>query len=231
VVVNNLPRIGGVTNWSEVNELRSQAMELGLAMERTAGKLKADAVAKISAQAQASLLKSLTREYSLDEIAILTRAGPAKSLGLQDLGHLGVGARGDITVYRDAANREEMFAAPEYVFKNGELVVKNGKVVKVVQGATHVVRPQFDKGIEKPLNEYFDRYLTVRMDNFKLHDEEIVKGDKGAIVVQPTAARAASSIALFPVNVSNARSIFASDAASYITGTCINVDGGLSGVL
>ena len=150
-------------------------------------------LARISpdAQAQASLLKSLTREYSLDEIAILTRAGPAKSLGLQDLGHLGIGARGDITVYRDDANREDMFAAPEYVFKNGELVVKNGKVVKVVQGATHVVRPQFDKGIEKPLNEYFDRYLTVRMDNFKLHDEEIVKGDKGAIVVQPTAARAA----------------------------------------
>ncbi len=84
-----------------------------------------------------------------------------------------------------------MFAAPEYVFKNGEVVVRNGKVVKVVQGATHVVRPDFDKSIEKPLNDYFDRYLTVRMENFKLHDEEIIKGDKGAIVIQPTKARAA----------------------------------------
>ena len=63
VVVNNLPRIGGVTNWSEVNELRSQAMELGLAMERTAGKLKADAVAKISEQAQASLRLFLIAVY------------------------------------------------------------------------------------------------------------------------------------------------------------------------
>src|SRR5262249_50127265 len=88
------------------------------------------------AQAQASLLKSLTREYTLDEIAILTRAGPAKSLGLRDLGHLGVGARADITVYRDDPDREAMFATPEYVFKNGEVVVKSGKVVKVVQGAT-----------------------------------------------------------------------------------------------
>jgi formylmethanofuran dehydrogenase subunit A len=84
-----------------------------------------------------------------------------------------------------------MFAAPEYVFKNGEVVVKNGKVVKVVQGATHVVRPDFDKSIEKPLNDYFDRYLTVRMENFKLGDDEIIRGDKGAIVVQPTKARAA----------------------------------------
>jgi formylmethanofuran dehydrogenase subunit A len=152
-----------------------------------------EALAKISpdAQAQAGLLKSLTREYTLDEIAILTRAGPAKSLGLQDLGHLGAGARADITVYRDEPNREAMFATPEYVFKNGEVVVKNGKVVKVVQGATHVVRPDFDKSIEKPLHDYFDRYLTVRMENFKLHDDEITKGDKGAIIVQPTKARAA----------------------------------------
>ena len=42
------------------------------------------------AQAQSELLKSLTREYTLDEIAILTRAGPARSLGLVDRGHLGV---------------------------------------------------------------------------------------------------------------------------------------------
>ena len=84
-----------------------------------------------------------------------------------------------------------MFATPEIVFKGGELMVKNGKVVKVVQGATHVVRPDYDKSIEKPLNDYFDRYLTVRMDNFKLADEEIIRGDNGAIIVQPTGARAA----------------------------------------
>ena len=44
-----------------------------------------------------------------------------------------------------------------FVFKNGELIVRNGKVVKVVQGATHVVRPEYDrKRIEKPLKDYFD---------------------------------------------------------------------------
>ncbi len=63
VVVNNLPRIGGVTDWDEVNELRSQAKELGLSMERTAGKLKADAVAKISQQAGDSLRLSSLAVY------------------------------------------------------------------------------------------------------------------------------------------------------------------------
>ena len=149
-----------------------------------------DMLQKIHPDAAAqSILGSLTREYTLDEIAILTRAGPARSLGLQDRGHLGVGASADITVYQDNADREAMFATPELVFKNGELIVRNGKVVKVVQGATHVVRPDFDRAIEKPLKDYFDRFHTIRMDNFKLSDEEIVDGDRGRIVVQPTTTR------------------------------------------
>ena len=61
----------------------------------------------------------------------------------------------------------------------------------MVQGATHVVRPDYDRGIEKPLGDYFSRYHTVAMENFKLADDEIVTGDKGAVIVQPTKARAA----------------------------------------
>jgi formylmethanofuran dehydrogenase subunit A len=149
-----------------------------------------DMLQKINPDAAAmSILPTITRQYSLDEIAIITRAGPARSLGLQDRGHLGVGACADITVYRDNADREAMFKTPELVFKNGELVVKNGKVVKVAQGATHVARPAYDRSIEGPLKGYFDRYLTVRMENFKLADEEIIDGDRGSIIVQPTGPR------------------------------------------
>ena len=136
-----------------------------------------------------SSLPTLNREYSLYEIAILTRAGPARSLGLKDRGHLGPGASADITVYFDKADREAMFTKPELVFKNGELIVRDGKVIKVVQGATHVARPEYDKAIEKPLKEYFDRYHTMRMENFKLSDDEIIEGGRGEIVVQPTKAR------------------------------------------
>ncbi len=149
-----------------------------------------DMLQKINPEAAAmSILPTIARQYSLDEIAIITRAGPARSLGLRDRGHLGAGACADITVYRDNADREAMFTTPELVFKNGELVVKNGKVVKVTQGATHVMRPDYDRAIEKPLKAYFDRYLTVRMENFKLADEEIIDGDHGSIIVQPAGQR------------------------------------------
>ena len=149
-----------------------------------------DMMQKIDPTAQAySTLGSIDREYSLYEIAIMTRAGPARSLGLKDRGHLGVGACADITVYADKANKEEMFTAPELVFKNGDLIVRNGRIVKIVQGATHVARPDYDKSIERSLNDYFRRYHTVQMDNFRVSDDEIIGSDKGSIIVQPTGAR------------------------------------------
>lgn len=120
-----------------------------------------------------SQLRSLEREYSLYEIAIMTRAAPARSLGLTDRGHLGEGAAADIVVYRDDADREAMFARPEYVFKDGQLIVREGKVVKVVNGALHAVKPEYDKGIEKPLKDYFDRYMTVKMEHIRVSDDEV----------------------------------------------------------
>ena len=83
-----------------------------------------------------------------------------------------------------------MFATPELVFKSGELVVRDGKVVKVVNGATHVARPEFDRSIEKPLKEYFERYHTMRMENFAVGDEEIENNGRGALIVEPGRPRA-----------------------------------------
>ena len=143
-----------------------------------------EAFAKLNLDAQSmSNLTSLDREYSLYDIAIMTRAGASKLIGLNDRGHLGIGANADITVYTDQENREAMFAKPDYVFKNGELVVKNGTVVKVVWGATHTAKPAFDIGVEKDLKDYFDRYQTIGLDNFKISDDEIFDDGRGSVVV------------------------------------------------
>ena len=135
--------------------------------------------------AAASRLSSIEREYTLYEIATMTRAAPARSLGLKNRGHLGSGAVADITVYNHLKNKEKMFEKPLYVFKDGEEIVKNGKIVKVVTGGTHTLRPDYDKSIEKSLKEYFDRYMTVKLGNFKINDDEIVEHGKGKIIVQP----------------------------------------------
>ncbi|MGH8601100.1 MAG: amidohydrolase family protein, partial [Burkholderiales bacterium] len=127
-----------------------------------------------------SNLKGLDREYSLYEIAIMTRAAPARILGLADRGHLGAGACADVVVYNDEPNREAMFARPTYVFKNGELVARDGHVVRATWGDTHVVKPAFDRGIERDLKAYFDRYQTVRMKNFRIGADEMRDIGRGA---------------------------------------------------
>lgn len=154
-----------------------------------------DMFAKLNLDAQAmSTLTSIDREYSLYEIAIMTRAGAAKLVGLHDRGHLGVGAGADITVYTDNLDREKMFSKPDYVFKDGELVVKDGQVVKVTWGHTHTVKPEFDRGIEKDLKQYFDQYHTMNMENFKVSSDEIAEGGRGGVVVQACEGRRDKSL-------------------------------------
>ena len=154
-----------------------------------------DMFAKLNLDAQAmSTLTSLDREYSLYDIAIMTRAGAAKLVGLHDRGHLGIGAGADITVYTDNPDREKMFEKPDYVFKDGELVVKDGQVVKVTWGHTHTVKPEFDRGIEKDIKKYFDSYHTMNMENFKVSSEEIAEGGHGGVVVQACEGRREKSL-------------------------------------
>jgi formylmethanofuran dehydrogenase subunit A len=145
-----------------------------------------DMLSTIHPEAQkAGHLASLDREYSLYEIAIMTRAGAAKLVGLADRGHLGAGGAADITVYTDDADREKMFSKPDYVFKDGTMVVKNGELIEVTWGTTHVVKPEYDNSIEKELKPYFDRYHTIKMGNFKISDDEIVDDGRGSLTVQP----------------------------------------------
>ena len=99
------------------------------------------------------LLDDLDREYTLEEIAIITRAGPARLLGLRDKGHLGVGADADITVYDDRDDREAMFAAPRYVIKDGRPVVEDGELREAGPGRLLRVGAEYDPSIEPTLGE------------------------------------------------------------------------------
>jgi len=134
------------------------------------------------AAAAASTLGSIAREYTLAEIAILTRAGPARILGLSDRGQLAPGAVADIAVYTEQADKAAMFARPDYVFKDGRLIVRDGALVDMTWGSTHVARPAFDRAIERSLRDHFERYQTVRLDNFAIADGEIEDGGQGRLV-------------------------------------------------
>ncbi|MFM8952595.1 MAG: amidohydrolase family protein, partial [Planctomycetaceae bacterium] len=83
-----------------------------------------------------SPLADLSREYTLQELCIVTRAAPARIAGLPHKGHLGVGADADITLYRPDRDLARMFSIPAKVFKAGVLVAEEGHLRTSPSGHT-----------------------------------------------------------------------------------------------
>ena len=120
--------------------------------------------------AGSALLDGLAREYTLNEIAIITRAGPARLLGLHHKGHLGVGADADVTIYDRDPHLAQMFSAPRYVFKRGELVVEEGHLRHAPVGRRLYLRPGFDDAVLRDVKRHFDQWGTVRFDHYGVRD-------------------------------------------------------------
>jgi formylmethanofuran dehydrogenase subunit A len=83
-----------------------------------------------------SPLAGLSRQYTLQELCILTRAAPARIAGLPHKGHLGPGADADVVLYRPDADLARMFAVPARVYKGGELVAEDGEIRARPRGQT-----------------------------------------------------------------------------------------------
>jgi len=137
-----------------------------------------------AAARKATVLGELEREYSLTEIAIMTRAGPARSLGLRNHGRLSRGALADVVVYRQGPDVEAMLREPICVFKRGTEIVREGKVVAAVVGATQMVRPGYDRQIEKRLRRFFDDHMTIAFDHFPL-SADVIAESGGRVEEQP----------------------------------------------
>jgi formylmethanofuran dehydrogenase subunit A len=144
---------------------------LALLMSRD---LRAQWIARLPADAIAvTTLPSISREYSLVEIATMTRAAPARLLGLRDRGHLGAGAVADVAVYENEPDRARMFRSAALVFKRGELVVRDGKPTQHVFGRALMVEPGRDRAIDRRMKAYYDDRYGISHDLIKVPDHAI----------------------------------------------------------
>jgi formylmethanofuran dehydrogenase subunit A len=136
--------------------------------------LRAEWIARLPPAAiELTTLLSIRREYSLGEIAAMTRAAPARLFGLKDRGHLGPGAVADVAVYSDGADRAKMFAAAALVFKDGRLVVRDGKVMREHWGRALAVRSGYDSNIDRRLRDYYAERYGLAHDFMKVPDAAI----------------------------------------------------------
>jgi formylmethanofuran dehydrogenase subunit A len=141
-----------------------------------------EAIKKVNPKAIAkSTLPEQNREYSYFEIAIITRAGPARLLGLKHKGHLGVGADADITIYDKHDDKEIMFSSPRYVIKEGQILVEDGHIRQETYGKTLFVSPAYDPAVEKDIREFFDRYYTIEFENYPVQEDYLPRPQEVAI--------------------------------------------------
>ena len=126
-----------------------------------------DVLAKLPEKARARTgLAELDREYTLSEIATITRAGPARILGMADKGHLGVGADADVTIYLPHDDKRVMFSLPRYVLKGGEIALDDGEPREVADGRPLNVAPAYDDASLSRIKSFYDDRSTVRFANF-----------------------------------------------------------------
>ncbi len=136
-------------------------------------------IKKISRRARRnSLLQSIDREYTFYEMATVTRAGQAKALGLKSKGHLGIGADADVAIYNlnpeqvDPSKKynvvRKAFKRTAYTVKNGQVVAKDGKIVKPVYGKTFWVNAKLSSPFEvtNDMRRKFRDYWTVEYENY-----------------------------------------------------------------
>jgi formylmethanofuran dehydrogenase subunit A len=130
-------------------------------------------------------LPGIDRELDFNEIAIMTRAGSAKVLGLLDTkGHLGAGADADIAIYDlkpdqldpavEHAKVKSAFSSAAYTIKGGEVVVKDGQITAAPMGRTYWVDASVPEEhtavMMKDIRNKFKNYYSIGLANYMVQD-------------------------------------------------------------
>lgn len=118
-------------------------------------------------------LKAIDDELTLYELVQCTRSGTAKCLGLEDKGHLGVGADADVSIFKfnpDVEHKgdeiEKAFTLTTYTIKDGEIVVKDGKVVATPMGSTIWTKIDIDNEL---MNNMLQDIKTKWRDHYSIN--------------------------------------------------------------
>lgn len=123
-------------------------------------------------------IAGMDREISLYELAQMTRAGPAKALGLANMiGGLKPGMDADVVVYdfspdKPVANPDQIetaFSRAAHVFKSGVEVVTNGEIVNNGNKRTIWVNAKTKENpqVMRDIKEKFLKFYSVTQANYE----------------------------------------------------------------
>ncbi len=126
-------------------------------------------------------LHSMDRELTLYEVAAMTRAGPAKCLGLSNIyGGLAPGLSADVGVFdlnyknmpSDPEKIEAALLRSSWFIKSGEIVVKDGEILGHGHKKTVWVNAKMKEipQVTRDITQSFTKDYTVGLDNYPVRD-------------------------------------------------------------
>jgi len=111
-------------------------------------------------------LYSIEREYSLYDVATITRYAPAKILGLKDTG-LTEGSVADVSIYDLSRGIEEGFSQTDTTIIGGDVVAVKGEITASFSGSlTHHKMDGENKKLEEKLDTFFKNYYSICLSNY-----------------------------------------------------------------
>jgi formylmethanofuran dehydrogenase subunit A len=125
---------------------------------------------------QNATLRELTREYSLDEIAIVTRCAPARILGLPDRGTLTAGSMADAAVYRLADDWESTFSQAAVTMKAGHLISTASDQLNATwsRGETLIATPRYDGSLfARRFQSSIEQTLQMPLSSLAISQQEM----------------------------------------------------------
>ena len=133
---------------------------------------------------ESTSIDSIDRELTLYEIAQMTRAGPARALGISNMyGGLAPGMDADIAVYplnpenipSDPAEIEKAFSRCAWLVKDGTVTVQDGEVVAEPAKRTIWVDVKVPENaqVQRDIYEHFLRHYSVNLGNYSLFTDHL----------------------------------------------------------
>jgi formylmethanofuran dehydrogenase subunit A len=145
-------------------------------MSAEARKERIDSFKHSAKMVEATHIAGMDKEVSLYELAQMTRAGPAKALGLASIyGGLAPGMDADVAVYNFNPEKshkpdeiEKAFSSAAYVMKTGVPVVIDGEIVSNGNKRTIWVDTRVNENpqVMRDIRDKFLKYYSVTQGNY-----------------------------------------------------------------
>ena len=79
--------------------------------------------------------------------------------------------RNQLNLYDSNLPIDKMFSSAKFVFKDGENIVKDGRVIKYKESRTHCLKFDYDVSIKKDIQKWFNKNYAFDIDNLSVDTE------------------------------------------------------------